>query len=116
MAQVACSSCGEEDDLRGARVDDEVVIDCGRCGARFRRGLTPRCTACGSEELVAVATNLLEDAGRGEMTTPTGIVERLLCWSCGAPDATAADAEPAGPGWRTERAGLGLERHLRTRD
>lgn len=116
MAEVVCPSCGEDEDLRGARRDDAVVVTCEACGTTFDRDLTPRCTACGGDELVPVPTNLLEDSGRGDMTTPTGIVRRWLCWSCGARDATTPGAVSAGDDWRTRRADLGLRRHLRTRD
>lgn len=114
MAEVVCPGCGEDEDLQGERRDDAVVVTCGACGTRFDRDLTRRCTACGSDELVPVSTNLLEDSGRGDMTTPTGIVQRWLCWRCGAVDATAPEATPAEGDWRSRRADLGLRRHLRT--
>lgn len=116
MADVVCPVCGEDDDLRGERRDGAVVVTCGQCDTTFDRDLTPRCTACGSDELVPISTNLLEDSGRGDMTTPTGIVQRLLCWVCGARDATTPGATPAEGDWRSRRADLGLHRHLRTRD
>lgn len=116
MPTIACPGCGEDERLRGERRDDVVVVTCEQCGTRFDRDLTPRCSACGSAELVPVPTNLLEDSGRGDMTTPTGIVRRWLCWTCGARDATTAGARSAGEGWREARADLGLTRHLRTRD
>lgn len=116
MAQVVCPGCGEDEELRGRRHDDRLVVTCLACQTTFARDLQPRCTACGSEELVPVSANLLEDAGRGDMTTPTGIVRRWLCWSCGARDATTPGAAPAPGDWRAQRADLGLTRHLRTRD
>ena len=116
MAELRCPGCGEDERLRGERRDDVVVVSCERCDTVFDRELTPRCTACGGDELVRSRTNLLEDSGRGDMTTPTGIVDRWLCWSCGARDATSPGATSAGPDWRSERADLGLTRHLRTRD
>lgn len=116
MADVTCPACGEDEDLRGERSDDGVVVTCEVCGERFDRDLTPRCVACGGTELVEVTSNLLEDAGRGDMTTPTGLVRRWLCWGCGAEDATHPGASSAGPGWRARRADLDLDRHLRTRD
>lgn len=116
MVEVRCPACGEDERLRGERRDELVVVRCEACGARFDRDLTPRCRACGGSELVPVPTNLLTDSGRGDMTTPTGIVDRWLCWDCGARDATADGARPAGPGWRSRRGDLGLGRHLRTRE
>ena len=116
MPEVVCPACGEDDDLSGRRREDAVVVTSGRCGTTFDRDLTPRCRACGSEELVRVSTNLLEDSGRGDMTTPTGIVRRWLCWACGARDATTPGATPAAGDWRSRRSDLGLSRHLRTRD
>lgn|GEM_PF-3313288 len=114
MIEITCPACGEHEDLRGERRDGEVAVVCGACGASFVRDLTPRCTACGSEDLVPVPTNLLEDAGRGEQRAPTGIVDRLLCWECGATDATASDATAAQGDWRARRADLGLDRHRRS--
>jgi DNA-directed RNA polymerase subunit RPC12/RpoP len=99
-----------------AGTSEEVVVTCQACGTSFDRDLTPRCTVCGSSELVATATNLLEDSGRGEMTTPTGIVRRFVCWSCGAQDATSLGATAAEGDWRSRRGDLDLTRHLRTRD
>ena len=116
MVAVVCPACGEDEDLRGERREDTVVVTCEACGTSFDRDLTPRCRACGSEELVPRSTNLLEDSGRGDMTTPTGIVRRWLCWACGAEDATAPGATPAAGDWRARRGDLGLRRHLRTRD
>lgn len=116
MVRIVCPACGEDEDLRGERRGDAVVITCQRCGTGFDRDLTPRCRACGSEELVPTSANLLEDSGRGDMTTPTGIVRRWVCWACGAEDATAAGATSATGDWRARRADLGLTRHLRTRE
>ncbi len=116
MPEIVCPACGEDEALRGERHDDTVVVTCLSCDTAFDRDLTPRCTACGGRELVPVPTNLLEDSGRGDMTTPTGIVRRWLCWACGAQDATSPGATPAAGDWRTRRADLGLTRHLRTRD
>lgn len=116
MAELRCPACGEDERLRGRRHEDVVVVRCERCGGTFDRDLRPRCTACDGRDLVRVRANLLEDSGRGDMTTPTGIVDRWLCWSCGARDATSPDAVSAGPDWRDRRADLGLQRHLRTRD
>lgn len=116
MPDIVCPACGEDEDLRGERRDERVVVTCGACDTSFDRDLTPRCTACGADELVPISTNLLEDSGRGDMTTPTGIVRRWLCWSCGARDATSPGATSATGDWRSQRADLGLARHLRTRD
>lgn len=116
MPSIACPACAEVEELRGERRGDTVAVTCLACGTTFDRDLTPRCTACGAEELVPISTNLLEDSGRGDMTTPTGIVRRWLCWACGAEDATAAGATSATGDWRSRRADLGLTRHLRTRD
>lgn len=116
MATVVCPACGEDDDLRGERRGDAVVVTCQRCDTTFDRDLTPRCTACGGDELVPFSANLLEDSGRGDMTTPTGIVRRWVCWSCGARDATTAGATAAEGDWRARRGDLGLQRHLRTRE
>lgn len=114
MIEITCPACGEDEDLRGERRDGEVAVVCEACGEEFVRDLTPRCTVCGSDELVEVPTSVLEDAGRGEQRAPTGIVQRLLCWECGATDATSSGATPAEGDWRARRADLGLDRHRRS--
>lgn len=97
---IECPGCGEDEELRGDRGEDGIVLTCESCGATWQRDVTPTCTLCGSEDLEAVPTSTLEDAGRGEQRTPTGIVLRYRCWSCGARDATSDEPEPAPPDWQ----------------
>lgn len=98
MPTVACPSCGGVDDLEGRRSPDGVVVvHCGACGQSWQRDLTPTCTLCGSTDLEAIPTATLEEAGRGEQRTPSGIRDVYRCYSCGARDATSSSpvVEPA---------------------
>ena len=110
MPTVSCPSCGNTDDLVGHDADEGKLIDCRACGHRWRRDLTPSCGLCGSTHLEAVPTATLEEAGRGEQRTPSGIRDVYRCFSCGAKDATSSSPVPAEPGWRQD-----LVRPARTR-
>lgn len=98
MPTVTCPSCGSVDELRGRRSADGVVVECGDCGHSWQRDLTPTCTVCGSTDLEAVPTATLEEAGRGEQRTPSGIRDVYRCYGCGARDATSSSpvVDPAG--------------------
>lgn len=109
MAVVACPACGEDEDLRGQRSDEGLVLSCERCGHRWNRDLTPRCGLCGSEDLEVVPTSVLEEAGRGEQRTPSGIRDLHVCWDCGARDATSNNPIPAEADWKRKRAQLGID-------
>lgn len=98
MPTVTCPSCGSVDDLRGRRSADGVLVECGACGHSWQRDLTPTCTLCGSTDLEAVPTATLEEAGRGEQRTPSGIRDVYRCYACGARGATSSSPvmDPAG--------------------
>lgn len=89
MAVVACPSCGEDEDLAGERDGERIVLVCGRCAHRWERGTTPRCRLCGSDDLEAVRVDTLEEAGRGEQRTPSGLRLRHYCWACRSDDVTS---------------------------
>lgn len=118
MALVSCPSCDTADHLIGVDVDDGKVVECGACGHRWRRDLTPTCRLCGSTDLEAVATSTLEEAGRGDQRTPSGIRTAYRCWACGARDATSSSPIAAPAGWRDEgtrpraQRGASDHRHL----
>lgn len=109
MPLISCPDCSEDEELRGETTDEGVVLTCEACGHRWQRDLTPRCGLCGSEDLEVVPTSVLEEAGRGEQRTPSGIRDVQLCWSCGARDATSSRPIPAEPGWKRKRAALGID-------
>lgn len=94
MPTVTCPSCGDVDDLRGRTSETGVLVECGACGHSWRRDLTPTCTLCGSTDLEGVPTATLEEAGRGEQRTPSGIRTIYRCYGCGAHDATSASPVP----------------------
>lgn len=103
MPLVSCPSCHTADALVGVDDADGKLVACGTCGHRWRRDLTPTCRLCGSTDLEPVATSTLEEAGRGEQRTPSGIRTTYRCWACGARDATSSAPIPAGAGWRAAR-------------
>lgn len=107
MPTVTCPVCGSGEDLAGRRSSDGVVIDCGACGHSWVRDLTPVCEVCGSRDLVAVPTATLEEAGRGDQRTPSGIRDVYRCYACGAKDATSSSPTPD-PEW-TRRASTVVE-------
>lgn len=94
MPTVTCPACGSGEDLEGRPSADGVVIDCGACGHSWVRDLTPVCKLCGSTDLVAVPTATLEEAGRGDQRTPSGIRDAYRCYACGTKDATSSSPTP----------------------
>lgn len=94
MPQVSCPACGEDEELAGRREDERILLTCERCGAAWDRDTRPTCRLCGSEELEAVPTSTLEDAGRGAQRTPSGIRLVHYCWSCRGDDVTSSSPRP----------------------
>ena len=112
VADVACPSCGEDEELVGDRDDDRIVLICEACGHRWERGTRPSCRLCGSPDVEGIPTSTLEEAGRGDQRTPSGIRLRYFCWSCRGDDVTGPTPRPgpnAPPGASTDL------RHLRGR-
>lgn len=98
MPLIRCPDFGEHEALR--RVDHEqsaLLVECTACGHRWKRDLTLRCGRCGSEELDPVLTTTLEEAGRGEQRTPSGLRRTYRCRSCGARNATSSSPRPPDP-------------------
>lgn len=112
MPLVACPACRSHDRLVGT-ADDGSALSCEACGHRWTRELTPTCGRCGSTDLEVVATATLEEAGRGNQRTPSGIRNVHHCWSCGSRDATSSEPLPAEPGWRERRAVVGRQARRR---
>lgn len=80
---IACSRCGESDELRGTRRSDGIDMTCERCGHRWMRSLTPSCSTCGSEDLQTVPLAIVEK-GRGTQLSVVGTRPVDLCSSCDA--------------------------------
>lgn len=108
MPIVACPACGEDEELTGERGDERTLLRCDACGHRWDRDLRPTCQLCGSDDLEVVPTSTLEEAGRGQQRTPSGIRDLHVCWNCGARDATSADPAPAPPDWREQRGAFDI--------
>ncbi|MEX0869746.1 MAG: hypothetical protein WD011_08745 [Nitriliruptoraceae bacterium] len=94
MPRVACPSCGEDDDLAGTSIDEVIHLTCGRCGRTWERDTTHTCGLCGSDDLEAVPTSTLEEAGRAGVRTPSGIRLVHYCWSCRGNDVTSSAPIP----------------------
>lgn len=97
MPVVSCPACGEHDRLAGVDRCDDKLLRCEACGHEWRRSLTPTCRLCGSTDLEAVPTSTLEEAGRGNMRTPSGIRDLYHCFACDARDATSSAARRPDP-------------------
>lgn len=98
MPLIRCPECGEHEALRGVEHDKAgLLVECTGCGHRWERDLTLRCGRCGSEELDPVLTTTLEEAGRGEQRTPSGLRRTYRCRSCGARNATSSSPRPPDP-------------------
>jgi uncharacterized Zn finger protein len=91
---VTCPACAEDDDLRGERRGDGIVLTCGRCGAVWDRDLRLVCRSCGSEDLEGIRTSTLEEAGRAGVRTPSGIRLVYYCWRCAGNDVTSSSPDP----------------------
>lgn len=80
MGEPTCPQCGEDDDLRGELVGDDIEVVCLSCGSRFERG-TPRCRRCGRTNPVR-GTQRMTRFARGTLLAVVGMREVLLCRSC----------------------------------
>lgn len=103
MPLVACPSCHSADHLVGVEEAGGQAVACTACGHRWTRGMTPTCGLCGSTDLEVVPTSTLEEAGRGDQRTPSGIRNAYRCWSCGGRDVTSWKPLPPEPDWREQR-------------
>jgi DNA-directed RNA polymerase subunit RPC12/RpoP len=83
LKEIACPSCGETEELDGKRVDGTIAMQCGVCGERWERDLTPACKTCGSEDLVAVPHAIVEKS-RGTQLSVVGTRMLNLCSACDA--------------------------------
>lgn len=88
MVHIACPECGEDDDLTGAPVADTIEVTCGTCGRVWRRDMTPRCPACGGENVHAALRAIVERS-RGTQLSIVGTDVIHLCGDCD-PEVVAA--------------------------
>ncbi len=94
MPIVACPSCGEDEDLTGQRAGEAITLTCGRCGVRWERDTDPTCGLCGSTDVQGIPTSTLEEHGRANVRSPSGIRLAYYCWTCRAKDVTSSDPDP----------------------
>jgi transcription elongation factor Elf1 len=80
---VSCPRCGEDDDLRGATVDDAIVVTCGACALQWERDVTPRCPTCGSTD-VRPAFEAVVEKSRGTQLSMQSARLVHLCAVCDA--------------------------------
>jgi len=83
MRVVACPSCGEEEDLMGARSGDTIEIMCGGCGHKWLRDSTRKCPSCGRSDLREFQEPLVQRA-RGTAYSIVGARSIHLCPVCDA--------------------------------
>jgi hypothetical protein len=94
VSTVACPVCGEDEDLTGQRDGEAIVLTCGGCGHRWDRATRPTCRRCGSTDVEGIPTSTIEEAGRGEQRTPSGIRLVHYCWDCRGDDVTSTTPRP----------------------
>ncbi|NOX23815.1 MAG: hypothetical protein GXP36_12115 [Actinobacteria bacterium] len=83
LQEIACSSCGETEELSGERIAGAISMRCNACGERWERDLTPACRSCGSKDLVAVPHAMVEKS-RGTQLSVVGTRMINLCSTCEA--------------------------------
>jgi ribosomal protein S27AE len=94
MRLVSCPRCGEDEDLTGTPHDETILLTCGACGASWDRDTRLVCGVCGSTDVEGIPTSTLEEAGRGDQRTPSGIRLVHYCWECRGNDVTSANPQP----------------------
>jgi hypothetical protein len=91
---VACPQCGEDEELAGERDGETIILTCGSCGTAWDRDTRLVCLLCGSEEIEGIPTSTLEEAGRGDQRTPSGIRLVYYCFSCQSDDVRSSSPRP----------------------
>jgi hypothetical protein len=94
VAVVACPQCGEDEELTGERDGERIVLSCGSCDATWDRDTRLVCGLCGSEEIEGIPTSTLQEAGRGEQRTPSGIRLKYYCFDCQGDDVRSSSPRP----------------------
>lgn len=80
---IACPSCGEDEDLAGVRAADSIELTCGRCGHTWMRPSEASCGRCGSDDLQTVPLAIVERS-RGTQLSVVGTRPIVLCSTCDA--------------------------------
>lgn len=94
MPVVSCPRCGEDEDLAGERDGETIILTCGACGTAWDRDARLACGLCGSDDVEGIPTSTLQEAGRGEQRTPSGIHLVYYCWSCRGNDVRSSAPRP----------------------
>jgi len=80
---IACPECGEQEELRGSRQGQTILITCESCGVTWERDLTPRCKQCGGDD-VRVAFQAIMEKARGTQLSIASLKQIWLCLVCDA--------------------------------
>jgi hypothetical protein len=81
MADLSCTACREDSDLRGRRTDAGIRITCQSCGYEWDRDTSPRCATCGGEDIVP-RPQTLTAFSRGTQLSVLGWRNVPLCAVC----------------------------------
>jgi Zn ribbon nucleic-acid-binding protein len=112
--EIACPSCGEEDNLKGTNADGRIHVECLSCGVAWTRGLAPKCETCGSEDLQTVPLAIVERS-RGTQLSVVGTRPVTLCSVCDADTLTNYHANRPNPLMPRELPTVG-EEQMKGRD
>lgn len=82
---IICPRCGEPDHLSGTRREEVIELVCDTCGLKWNRDPSPRCPACGGDDLVAAVAAIVEKS-RGTQLSVVGTRVVQLCVDCNATD------------------------------
>lgn len=83
MPDIACANCGEDERLRGERIEAAITITCEVCGLVWDRDLMPRCPTCESTD-VRPAFQAIVDKSRGTQLSIQSMRLVHLCPNCDA--------------------------------
>lgn len=81
MDDLICPRCGEDENLRGEKRDEGIVVRCEECNTEWERDFTPRCSTCGSED-VRLAFQVLVEKSRGTQLSMQSLRRVYLCPHC----------------------------------
>jgi hypothetical protein len=92
---LACSACGETEDLAGEATEAGIRISCGGCGASWMRDTAPCCAACGGTDIL-LRPRTLTQYSRGTQLSIVGWQDVPCCTDCDA-DALTKSTFSNGP-------------------